>query len=67
MDIMSDQASSRVMNGRHSEGALVPLLVTSTPINIANHKLFALMFEPFPQNMAIGKQRVCLDPSADGT
>ncbi len=52
-DLMRDMASFRVVNGKHRDGSLVPLLVTSTSINIAQHQLYALLFEQPQGNSAI--------------
>ncbi len=45
LDVLNEMTTYRVCNGRHRSGSTVPMLLTSTDVNIANQKLVVLLFE----------------------
>ena len=46
--MMSDLTSVRVINGKHKDGTLLPMLLTSSEMAIGGMKLYALLFERIP-------------------
>ncbi len=43
---MYDLTSVRVVNGKHKDGSLIPMLLTSSEIVVSNQKMYSLLFEP---------------------
>jgi hypothetical protein len=50
---MADLTSVRVVNGKHKDGSLVPMLLTSSAISLQGVQLYALLFERIPEHTAI--------------
>ncbi len=48
-----DLTSVRVVNGRHADGSVTPLLLTSSEVKVGGVRLYALLFEPLKHNSAI--------------
>jgi hypothetical protein len=45
-DLMHDLTSVRVVNARHKDGSLLPILLTSSEIVVSQQKMYSLLFEP---------------------
>ena len=45
-DLMHDLTSVRVVNGKRSDGTMVPLLLSSSEMRIGGQLLYSLLFEP---------------------
>jgi serine/threonine protein kinase len=43
---MQDLTSVRVVNAKHKDGSLIPMLLTSSEIIVSNQKMYSLLFEP---------------------
>ncbi len=52
-DVMQDLTSVRVVNGKHKDGSLIPMLLTSSAISLQGLQLYALLFERIPEHTAI--------------
>ncbi len=45
-DLMHDLTSVRVVNAKHKDGTLIPILLTSSEIVVSTQKMYSLLFEP---------------------
>lgn len=52
-DVMGDLTSVRVVNGKHKDGSLIPMLLTSSGMTLQGLQLYALLFERIPEHTAI--------------
>lgn len=52
-DLMRDLTSSRVVNGRHLDGSVIPTLLTSSEITVGGQRLYSLLFEPIRNRGAV--------------
>lgn len=46
LDLMKDLTSVRVVNGKHKDGSMTPMLLTSSEMRLGGQKLYSLLFEP---------------------
>ena len=54
-DLMHDLTSVRVVNGKHQDGSMLPLLLTSSEMKIGDQQLYSLLFEPIRnKNVSVG-------------
>ncbi len=51
--VLSELTMARVVNAKHKDGSLVPVLLTSTTLNVGGLQLYALLFENLPKNSAV--------------
>ena len=59
--VMAEITGARVVNGKHKNGSIFPVLLTSSAINVSGVQLYALLFEPVPKKSAV------LTTDMDGT
>jgi hypothetical protein len=51
--VIAELTEARVVNGRHKDGSVFPVLLTSSAISVGGVQLYALLFEFLPKNAAV--------------
>ena len=46
--VIAELTNVRVVNGKHKDGYVFPVLLTSSAINVSGVQLYALLFERLP-------------------